>query len=215
MITKVIRPVYWMYGLVDAAIRSIVIVPIAFLEFCNGMTIDEFCGRVDPLTKLFNKRGLEKHLARRKGCVGVLFLDVDCFKAVNDTFGHHVGDHYLIKIASTVQDAVDGHARVYRIGGDEMLVLANEGIDIDSLEYQLRAYLKSKLGIPISIGKSVGDPQSVVKLADARMYREKRKKHAVPLTGDMRGMVFSHSAHDRRSSLSRDRRISSILNHFN
>ncbi|MEQ8765370.1 MAG: diguanylate cyclase [Planctomycetota bacterium] len=87
----------------------------------------------DPLTALLNRRGFEVVLAveaarlRRHGSsAAVILIDIDDFKAVNEQFGHNVGDQVLRTVAARIEDAVRESDRVARIGGDEFLVLAVE-----------------------------------------------------------------------------------------
>lgn len=84
----------------------------------------------DPLTGLLNRRGFEQiieaHLTevRDTGDRGaVLVVDLDDFKAVNDTLGHDAGDRLLVTVAGRVQDCVGTAGAVGRIGGDEFAVL--------------------------------------------------------------------------------------------
>lgn len=206
MLTKIMNAVQLFFRAVDSLFKVIKIVPKALSAFFKGDTIDEFCGFVDPLTGLHNKKCLERDLRKHTDLIGVLFLDIDHFKAVNDTFGHHVGDQYLIRIANTLKEAIDGHGLAYRIGGDEIIVVSNQHKYIDSLETQVRAYLKSHLGVPISIGKSLGDRESVVKLADMKMYRHKFSSKEELNSTEVRGVVFLSHQSDRRSPVSQDRR---------
>ncbi len=84
----------------------------------------------DPLTKLANRRLLLDRLrtalsrARREPCgVALLFIDVDNFKPVNDTFGHDVGDWLLKETARRLLDCLRGYDTAARLGGDEFVVL--------------------------------------------------------------------------------------------
>jgi diguanylate cyclase (GGDEF)-like protein len=87
----------------------------------------------DPLTRLWNRRG-GMHLLRtafeeieeHDHTLGLVFIDVDDFKVINDRFGHPVGDQVLRKIASTFVSAVRPNDVVSRVGGDEFLVLVRD-----------------------------------------------------------------------------------------
>lgn len=88
-----------------------------------------------PNRLLFRER-LSQAIARAEKSgkrVGVAFLDLDSFKAVNDTLGHGQGDRLLMKIARTLSDAVGCHDVVARFGGDEFILLFNEVSDQDAL----------------------------------------------------------------------------------
>ena len=85
---------------------------------------------IDPLTGLHNRRFGLNHLdqvatrCRAQGvCAGVLLVDVDHFKAVNDRHGHQAGDHVLATIAKTLHEGLRDADMVFRIGGEEFLVV--------------------------------------------------------------------------------------------
>lgn len=87
----------------------------------------------DVLTQLPNRRMLVDRLrqamanSRRSGCYGALmFLDLDNFKPLNDTFGHHVGDLLLIQVAQRITSCVRETDTVARFGGDEFVVMLGE-----------------------------------------------------------------------------------------
>jgi len=154
----------------------------------------------DPLTDLanrvlFNNR-LELHLARsarRDGQTAVLFLDLDRFKHVNDTHGHHVGDDLLRRVASRLRNSVRPEDTVARFGGDEFLVLV-EVVDEAEAEAVAQRILDSlgrpltigplTLQVGVSIGAAIAGPTaerdvvevatSLVRQADAAMYRAKQ-----------------------------------------
>ncbi len=88
---------------------------------------------IDPLTKLYNRRVIEKallsHLAYHHiKKVGVLFIDFDKFKDVNDTYGHQFGDRVLVSLTQTILHNIRGNDVAVRYGGDEIVVFL---LDID------------------------------------------------------------------------------------
>ena len=87
----------------------------------------------DPMTKLYNRRYLSEitqhllGLMRRNGSeLSVVMLDIDKFKNVNDTYGHQVGDDVIIKLAETLQKFTRKSDVIFRLGGEEFLVLLPE-----------------------------------------------------------------------------------------
>jgi diguanylate cyclase (GGDEF)-like protein len=85
---------------------------------------------LDPLTELYNRRGLQQVLqrelqllSREGGKLMILFLDIDDFKKINDSLGHPVGDVLLKETAKKIQDSVRASDHVARIGGDEFILL--------------------------------------------------------------------------------------------
>lgn len=93
----------------------------------------ERLAHVDPLTEVFNRRGFvkaaeqERNRASRHGkTMGLLLIDIDMFKSVNDGYGHHGGDQVLIEVARRLRDHLRGYDLAARWGGDEFVVLVSE-----------------------------------------------------------------------------------------
>lgn len=89
--------------------------------------------RIDPLTRVLNRRYLyeiaEKEIyrsSRYNRCFSVAYLDLDNFKIINDSKGHHVGDDLLCTVAGTIVDNIRCADMVARIGGDEFVILLPE-----------------------------------------------------------------------------------------
>ncbi len=155
----------------------------------------------DPLTGLANRtlftRKLTTALTPRKGRsthpnVGVLYLDLDGFKPVNDTYGHDAGDEVLLTTAHRLTEQVRPQDTVARLGGDEFAIVAPR-ITATSLS-SLAARITSALAQPhlihgdtISVPASVGThltvageaPDDSVRAADTAMYTIKRRRTAV------------------------------------
>ena len=90
----------------------------------------EYFALIDPLTRVANRRGIEMYLhqhleeVKRSGLrAGLLFLDIDDFKAVNDTYGHDAGDAVLSMVAQTLVNNIRPFDIVGRWGGEEFLVI--------------------------------------------------------------------------------------------
>ena len=154
---------------------------------------------VDPLTGLDNRRALSAALddaqrsrARAGGDVGLLFLDLDGFKAVNDTFGHEAGDRVLIETGSRLVAATRAVDRVCRVGGDEFAVLCAP-VDGDEGMQELVARIRSlppvrvlvegePLAVLGSIGAVLVEPEDhlddALRRADVAMYDHKRSDDA-------------------------------------
>jgi diguanylate cyclase (GGDEF)-like protein/PAS domain S-box-containing protein len=149
----------------------------------------------DPLTKLPNRlllmdrtRQALSRLHRSNGVVALLFLDLDRFKAVNDTFGHEVGDQLLIGVSERLAEMMRDSDTVARLGGDEFVILG-EDIESDAealalaerVVTALREPFKvgsAEVSMPASVGVSVSrdpdaDPEAMLREADVAMYRAK------------------------------------------
>jgi diguanylate cyclase (GGDEF)-like protein/PAS domain S-box-containing protein len=139
----------------------------------------------DPLTGLANRVLCHDHLTQalaraRRGseAAGVLFLDLDAFKAVNDEHGHARGDEVLVALAARLRSAVRPSDTVARMGGDEFVVVC-EDIDERSargLAERLAAAVRGH-HLAVSIGIALGDgdtePSALLEAADAAAYRAK------------------------------------------
>ena len=82
--------------------------------------------RNGPLTGAFNRRELMQRLSGLDGPAALVLFDIDHFKAVNDNFGHHVGDVVLIKLVGLVQGILREHDVLARLGGEELAVVLGD-----------------------------------------------------------------------------------------
>jgi diguanylate cyclase (GGDEF)-like protein len=153
----------------------------------------------DPLTGLPNTRFMFMHLTRElaraerlKSEVALLVMDLDRFKAINDTHGHHVGDRALRDVALTLRGVIRPYDICVRYAGDEFIVvLAGCGSEeaerkrqelqraVDDLVFEARP--GRRLPLAISLGAAIyphdGESyESLLAMADSRMYRDKTRR---------------------------------------
>lgn len=157
----------------------------------------------DALTGLGNRMLFEEELGlclrqakREEGRVGVIYVDINGFKPVNDEYGHAAGDEMLKQIAERLVETTRKSDVLARIGGDEfaaVLVRLQEGADADMVAKNIENTLTEKPyridGINLMIGASVGtavypddseDIHDLVRIADMRMFENKRAAKARP-----------------------------------
>ena len=180
-----------------------------FLEILLGHTV-EALSRIqlqqelldkathDELTGVFNRRYFnevlqhEVHRATRyKHPIGLLMIDVNRFKEINDTRGHHVGDEVLRSIAEILVECLRETDFIVRYGGDEFLVALTEtGEEADQAADRIRDAVRTSdtlrklVGRPVtvSVGTVAWEPESgttveaALASADARMYEDKRRR---------------------------------------
>ncbi len=148
----------------------------------------------DPLTGLANRRRIVEHLNEllfskrvRDRNLGLLFLDLDGFKAVNDTFGHEAGDRVLIEVARRMQRTARDGDIVGRVAGDEFVVILRQVDAMEEAESAAQRYLDAldRPHIverqPLSVSASIGialpgpdeTPESMLRMADRLMYAAK------------------------------------------
>ncbi|HET7121983.1 MAG TPA: GGDEF domain-containing protein [Solirubrobacterales bacterium] len=148
---------------------------------------------LDPLTGLFNRNALEQRLGELEGqpcnpeeglSHAFLLCDLDHFKRVNDQLGHAAGDAVLQDVAYTMRAALRAGDSIYRVGGEEILVILPGAGRQDALEIaeRLRTEVRERrpVGVPvsISIGVAVAEPDFVdtddlLARADAALYAAK------------------------------------------
>jgi len=149
----------------------------------------------DALTQLPNRVLFIDHLGlameqcrRRKTAVGVLFIDVDRFKNINDSLGHGVGDKLLVELAHRIAGVLRPGDTVARLGGDEFAVLLTEvqGVSdatrvverlLDTIREKLvidhhEVFTSASIGVAIS-SPSYLRPEDILRDADTAMYRAK------------------------------------------
>ena len=140
---------------------------------------------LDPLTSLSNRRRLRGEMERvRVSGAAVIFLDVDNFKEINDRHGHIAGDACLLRIAASLTKTFRSDDSLFRLGGDEFLVVA-PGLDAAAARervQRLRAEVSDaegnsppcRLSVGIANLAPDGEPDAALREADDRMYMEKR-----------------------------------------
>jgi len=152
----------------------------------------------DPLTGLANRSEFQRHCAqaiessaRINGATAVLFVDLDAFKAVNDSYSHAIGDRLLVKVAQRIRRELGENDIASRIGGDEFTVLLG-GLRTREQAAQFASRLLQSLSEPMLIGDyeivmsaSIGiagypldgsDPVTLIANADAAMYAAKTQE---------------------------------------
>lgn len=143
----------------------------------------------DPLTGLGNRRAMQealKKFAKREKSTGVVALDIDFFKKVNDTYGHAAGDACLRVVADALKDELRGSDVPYRIGGEEFVVLLGntDGFGAYATAQRLREAIEITevrhgehvFNVTVSMGVATwsGEPfDDVLRIADERLYRAK------------------------------------------
>jgi diguanylate cyclase (GGDEF)-like protein len=159
----------------------------------------------DSLTGLGNRDRLHTQLHRAVAAAqstsgrgpGLVLIDLDHFKDINDTLGHPVGDELLRHVAGRLSQALGGRGRAHRLGGDEFAVVV-DGDDAESqaVAHRLLASLEAPMrvgGLELLVRASAGvavapdhgdDPETLMKNADIAMYRAKLERDGL--------RVYSH-----------------------
>ena len=153
--------------------------------------------RHDALTGVFNRHYFNELIAqevlrasRYEHPIGLIMIDVDRFKEINDRYGHQTGDVVLKEIASVLQETVRVTDMIVRYGGDEFLVVLTEtGVEAEEVAVRIRSAVRqndrlreiSGFDVSVSVGSIFWHPTSdfpieeALARADARMYEDKRK----------------------------------------
>lgn len=132
---------------------------------------------IDPLTGLSNRRMLGRALGRLSVDNTVIMIDLDHFKAVNDTLGHAEGDRVLRCLGRTLGASVRATDRVGRYGGEEFVVVLGSQ-DADAFLNRLRTAWTEARPHPITfsagVARAAPDPARALEAADRAMYRAKQ-----------------------------------------
>lgn len=157
---------------------------------------------IDPLTGLANRRGLvllgeqaQARARRDRAPMALMFIDVDGLKAINDRFGHGVGDQVIRAAGNAIRRVCRDGDVVARLGGDEFAVLLH-GVgeaDVPRVIARVRDVVQGTLSHPqgavpwtVSVGLApvltgdAGGLESALAAADTRMYADKRQRKAQP-----------------------------------
>jgi two-component system, cell cycle response regulator len=152
----------------------------------------------DELTGLYNRRYFDRHLNVMLGKaqeqardMALMILDIDHFKAVNDSHGHDVGDVVLKEFAARMKRNIRGVDLACRLGGEEFVVLMpdTDTVQAEAVAERVRQAISDKpfdVGLPrglmvtVSVGVSLNEsaadtPESMIKRADVALYRAKRE----------------------------------------
>ncbi|MBF0251545.1 MAG: diguanylate cyclase [Alphaproteobacteria bacterium] len=183
---------------IEMAHRNLVLWTAADITERNRIRRElETLAHTDPLTGLANRHTFDevlqrahKRASRHRSMLGVLALDVDGFKAVNDTLGHPAGDELLIQIAGRLRACVRETDTVARLGGDEFFVVledlharenasavAEQIVEELSQTFTLSAF-KTRVTVSVGIALARHDGASseeLVKQADQALYAMKRQ----------------------------------------
>lgn len=153
----------------------------------------------DPLTGLYNRNYLNHKFPNHEDLnhgIKILFVDLDNFKNINDTFGHAVGDKLLIQVSNRLRRFVTESEQVVRFGGDEFVVLLFDGQDEKQVANSIIQTLSETYlieGMRFNIGASIGiayaipqkySLETALSHADIAMYQAKKRKNSIEVFSD-------------------------------
>ncbi|MEE9411982.1 MAG: EAL domain-containing protein [Methylococcales bacterium] len=173
--------------LIDLNKKSSEIKKLAYYDKLTGLSNRAY------LLKQFKK--IVNHAQDNRKQFAVLFLDLDRFKSINDTLGHHFGDEVLIEVSRRLEACVRKNDFVARLGGDEFVILLTEGRQLGSSCFESAQTIAQKIldsikqpfvvdGHELKIGTSIGAAvypenghslETLLQNADAAMYHAKEK----------------------------------------
>jgi len=146
----------------------------------------------DPLTGAYNRRELTRRLDALPGPAALIMLDIDRFKEINDSFGHHIGDGVLIELVALIQEMLRKNDLLVRMGGEEFAIVLEDVDESNTWAFaeRIRGRIErhrmmiggNKVNITVSVGLAVvgrysgGDRTAdLLREADAALYRAKHK----------------------------------------
>jgi diguanylate cyclase (GGDEF)-like protein len=193
----VVTDVTELHQTTDALHEALVVARSANLELAEARAVAEQQARTDDLTGLRNRRDfaerLERHLTRAaydQRPIGLLLIDIDYFKQVNDWHGHGAGDQLLTAFAGRLRESTRPDDVIARWGGEEFVVLLTDlgsGNVLEQRAEQIRKAIASTpfivagqaIGVRVSIGAArssvtLATSDSLLAAADEAMYAAKR-----------------------------------------
>ena len=208
----------WMnlYEIIGALAIAIVISVLAALAAAAYVSMKAYSKELevlsyrDALTNINNNRSYQEHmedLSKKKLPYGLIFMDLNDFKQVNDTYGHEAGDTLLNIVAKRLQNSIREKDKAFRIGGDEFVVVIHgthdkqfyEGV-IERMRQNVARDVTLNNGIILKVSISAGFArcpedgakfEDVVKKADDEMYQNKRAFKAQRKGGSRAGAAPS------------------------
>lgn len=175
----------------DVSEREIELLKMMAAFLSNVIELERVVFR-DAVTQVLNRNFIDSYLVdfqTNHRAIGCLFLDVDNFKEINDTFNHSVGDEVLRQVAKRIQRHAGETDILCRIGGDEFVLLVMDDKDAHALEEKTKQILQdcllpmhlstATINVTMSIGIScypedADNPRELIKQADRAMYLAKR-----------------------------------------
>lgn len=194
------------YYLVGAAIRDLAISRNAF----------EQLSRTDPLTGLMNRRAFIDVISALDKPYVVAILDIDRFKAINDTYGHGAGDVVLVEVASELRQVLGRDAAVARLGGEEFSVILRDrskveavaAIDLVRAGLSIRTFDAegSEISVTFSAGVARGDGKTgysiLLSQADKALYFAKASgRNRVVHADDIMAVVAGYESHSEKIAI--------------
>lgn len=178
--------------------KSLISIGMILVMLEEQVTCNRWLAHHDELTGLPNRRSFEDHLStalercrRAHSTLALFMLDLDGFKQINDTHGHHAGDQLLRHVAANLQEHVKGYSAIARLGGDEFTLVACDPHLSETVE-QLRDAIREATERPfsfdgnnLSVSASIGialfpedadDATRLLRIADLRMYSIKQAR---------------------------------------
>ena len=200
------------------------------VRMAGSMTDMTRRGVFDPLTGLPNRMLLLDRLrrvfarnVRFGGAYGLLFVDLDRFKIINDSLGHQAGDDLLVQVARRLQAAVRTNDTVARLGGDEFVVVLEDVDSPHDLEHTIErieetvlgaysvaerdVFVSASIGAVIDTGGVYQSAEDILRDADTAMYQAKQsQRRFVVFDVEMREALHRRMQieHELRRALARD-----------
>ncbi len=175
--------------ILDKSVRRaefILVVVVVFAFIIIIFVILILNNRFDGLTKLLNRKVFDKDVARLGRSTseyGVIMIDIDDFKQVNDTYGHPEGDVVIRRLGELIEKETTSDIRGYRYGGEEFAIIVGKNAIqyVGKIAERTRDYMQQQgwefnkdLVITLSIGTATGKGYDVVKQADDNLYMSKQ-----------------------------------------
>ncbi|MBM7072239.1 EAL domain-containing protein [Shewanella sp. 202IG2-18] len=196
--TGVRRPVWLTLSQIHSKTQDTQNYVVVFSDISQRKSAEEKLRRLanfDPLTGLANRTFFSEKLLdsiqqaqRENSRLALMFMDLDRFKNINDSYGHNMGDALLIEAASRIQDSAGSHAVLSRFGGDEFVLLLPDIVNTAEVDlvakrihrnieapfrlFEREFYISTSIGVSLWPDHAL-HPETLIKNADLAMYHAK------------------------------------------
>jgi diguanylate cyclase (GGDEF)-like protein len=180
----------WAFALFMGSALAVILIQRAAMQ--GLVLVDELIGFANCRQfDLMLERRCQKYHCRDNGGFALLYLDLDRFKAINDSFGHKAGDHFLVEVSRRISQAIRGGDLPARWGADEFAMIVDNSTEMNithvmnrvrELTEQPAIWRDQQLKVGASIGivqysEDGQTPEALLGAADQSMYHNKRERH--------------------------------------
>jgi len=176
------------YIIIFILFLSIIVAVFVYIRLYLNFETKQFAS-IDQLTNIYNRRmGIEQleRLIEEDNILSLCFIDLNGLKSINDTYGHQLGDEFIVDVVNIIDHYVKFPDFIFRLGGDEFLIVSHQGEDtLENIwnqiqndfdqfnKHQANRYILSASHGIVTYDKKIKDVNQFIAAADHKMYEDK------------------------------------------